>query len=214
MANVCRSPLMAASFAEHLRASGSEASWSVMSGGTDVSRELGMCDVAASLASPAPASREFCAAHRSRPVRAESLAGVQLVIAASREERGLLARLDHGQRSRTFTLQEAVLLGSQSLGAIEEEHALATVGASEPLRAYAYALNLRRSRAQLLGPPSRFPAISEFAQRITGRTSSHPLDVPDAHHLSDRQHRRALHEVKDTVRTLHDQISCFLSTAA
>lgn len=210
-ANVCRSPLMAAVFAECLGVDDA-AAWEVASGGTDAPRQLRMCGVAAALVSDA-GIRERCTAHRSSQIDSEGLAGVQLILAASREERGRLARLDPGQRSRTFTLKEAVLLGSQALGAIEAEHALATVGSEEPLRAYAYALNLRRSRAQLLGPSARLPAFSGIAQRITGRKSTHPLDIPDAHHLPDRQHRRVLRELQDTVARLHAQITCFLRTA-
>lgn len=200
-ANVCRSPFMAATFLqEDSRGAGTDggAGLIAVSRGISVVREHQMCRLAASLLDADTPGSASAAAHVSTQIAQADLEEADLVIVASREERGLIARMRPDARGRTFTLKEGVALGEPPLDSAERRRFDADDDLHlETLAAFAAFLDQRRGRIQLApAPRARFP------------WSSHddPRDVPDVHHDSTRRHTRVLKESRELVRALHRQI--------
>lgn len=173
--NICRSPLMAAAFREVLRAEGElglgAPDWAVESVGTVASEGRRACRVAVEIV---PAA----AGHHSVRLEAEDLDVADLVIAASLEERSLIARLRPQSRARTFTLREAVLLGERRISA-------------GSLAEYAAGLDSRRGTLDLPAPSS-----------LRWRRREDPLDVADVHQRGMRTHRKGLERAASDARLL------------
>jgi protein-tyrosine phosphatase len=204
-ANVCRSPFMAATFVEEGSGSVDGTEWAVRSRGISVVRQHPMCRLAASLIDPGTEGAASAASHVSTQIAHADLDEHDLIIAASREERARVARMQPRTRGRTFTLKEAVALGAPPLEEGERRRVLADGRGPATLADYAEILDRRRGRVRMpqqTGP--RFP------------WSAHddPRDVPDVHHDSTRRHTRVLRESRGLVRDLHDQVSHFLSASA
>lgn len=106
--NICRSPLMAAAFADELGADAGQ--WVVGSAGTEASPGRRACRYSVAVVVTA-------LGHLSNPLTTADLDAADLVIAASLAERSLIAQRSPGARSRTFTLREALLLGEQDVSA-------------------------------------------------------------------------------------------------
>ena len=200
--NVCRSPLMQATFVEALEAQQARGGWTVSSRGTLVSRREAMCDVAASLIEPESERTAFEASHSSAPLALTQLSVQSMVLVATRAERARVASLAPALRSRTFTLREAVYLGESPPTTAETDAIMRARRPGEQPRLAAYA-ELLHARRGLLQPP-----VSKFSAPFLNRTD--PLDIPDVHHEKPRRHVAALKFTQATVRTLHRQLSDFL----
>ena len=109
---ICRSPLMAFTFAQAVRDSPLGVEWNLQSRGVDAQRDASVCDFVARLIVADPDGIGFAEAHRSSPVVAAELSDFDLVITASRDERSDIAKLSPRMRTRTFTLREAIALGN------------------------------------------------------------------------------------------------------
>lgn len=201
-ANVCRSPFMAATFTEAAVRRGDGIEWDVVSRGISVVREHPMCRLAVSLLDPGTQDASSAASHVSTQIAQAELDEHDLIIAASREERARLARMQPSTRRRTFTLKEAVALGAPPLDAGERSRGLAE--ASPTLAGYAEFLDQRRGRI-------RVP--QQTGLRLPWSAHDDPRDVPDVHHDSTRRHTRILKESRELVRDLHSQVSHYLVAA-
>jgi protein-tyrosine phosphatase len=210
-ANVCRSPLMAFTFADAVRSASNDDEWAVRSGGVAVKRPSAMCSVAAGLLWKDSslwkdaAGHDFVLSHVATAIRADDLDVNQLILTASREERGAIARLRPDLRRRTFTLNEAVALGRNPLAFGEVRGIEARVGERSALAVYAEVLNGRRGGLSV-------PAPSKL--RLPWTTVPHVLDIPDVHHDGSRRHANTLKELQVSVHALHQQIDAFLTRAA
>lgn len=184
-ANVCRSPLIAETFASL----GVPAGVRIRSAGTGAGEGRSMCVVAGALVADA----HRVDAHRSVNVSAADLDHQDLIVTASRAERADLARRSPGTRRRTFTLNEIVRLGEQPFTDAEIARARSTE--SSVLRAYVWLLDSRRGLV--------FP---EPAKRRLRRRVADPLDVPDVHHLRTSAHERTLAQARATTGKLYAQL--------
>lgn len=178
--NVCRSPLMAAVFRHTLRAEGElgleSPTWDVDSVGTQASEGRRACRVAVEVEPEA-------ASHRSIRLEADAIDAADLVIAASLEERSLIARLRPSARTRTFTLREALRLGDERTSA-------------SSLAEYATVLDSRRGTLDLPTPSRRF----------LRRESPSPLDIVDVHQFGMRAHRKGLEAAAVDTRLLASRL--------
>lgn len=202
-ANVCRSPLMAFTFAASTAHDPDSGEWVVSSRGISVVREHQMCRLAASMVAAGADGSRLAASHVSSQISESDLETQDLIITASREERARLARMLPAARTRTFTLKEAVALGKPPLEESELNRARSATGGAS-LSDYAELLHQRRGRVAL-------PARSRL--RLPWTTTEDPQDVPDVHHDHSRRHERTLKEMRGVVRELHAQIEGFLSPA-
>lgn len=200
--NVCRSPLMQATFIEALDADRSGEGWNVLSRGTLVSRREAMCDVAVSLIQPESARAAFAESHASAALNQTQLAVQNMVVVATRAERARVASLAPQLRNRTFTLREAVFLGEAPPTVAETEAIMAARKPGERPRLAAFA-ELLHARRGLLPTPTSKPALA-FGDRTD------PFDVPDVHQDKARKHLATLKFTQSTVRELHRQITEFL----
>lgn len=205
-ANVCRSPLMELV----LRADTDDREWRVASAGAHVApRGTRMCALSAETAVAAGTGgdmRTLADAHRSVPLEAATVGEVDLVLTATRAERGVVAALRPEMRSRAFTLREAVQLGAEPFGSDEIAALSPPRGDGHPvdgLARYAVALHARRG---LVTPPTR-------RRSLLGRPLPHPFDTPDAHHGALRAHRAMLAATVDDVRRFLRQASTFLGSS-
>lgn len=204
-ANVCRSPFMAATFVEEESRSAEDGEWTILSRGISVVREHAMCRLALSLLGSGTAGAASASGHLSTQITQADLDQPGLIIAASREERARVARMQPSTRGRTFTLKEAVALGRPPLDAGERRRFVDDAAGEATLEDYAELLDQRRGRVAV-----------EEARRFRLPWSAHddPKDVPDVHHDSTRRHTRVLKESRELVRELHAQVSHYLHAGA
>jgi len=197
-ANVCRSPSMAFFFANALGEGRDD--WSIESRGVRGTRPRRMCDSATAFIADRPAGVEFAHEHRAAPLTAEDVLAADLIIAASREERGGVARLAPDARDRTFTLREALALSE--VGAVRGSSAPQATGEPSPTLAdFARLLDARRGR---LAEPAT-------ARRLRGPLRlADPQDFPDFHSESRRRHRAMLGELRAAVDELETRVVGFL----
>lgn len=201
--NVCRSPLMAFTFAQALKDANEGDTWSVASGGTSVTRREAICSLSATMIAKTAVGISFADAHGSTPLDAAHLADMDMVVVATRSERGKIAKLDPSLRDRTFTLREAVALGA----AAPTDTELATLAARMetedlPLGGYPALLHGRRGLAPVVQPHP--------TSRWQRRDQTDPFDIPDAHLLGERVHRSTLQQVQTETRTLQAAMGAFL----
>lgn len=197
-ANVCRSPLMAATFMASLDAAKVTEPWRVDSGGVQAAGGE-LCAVSAEIVDEVlvpPMAAEFRARFNPALPRVKSLEQSGLIITATREERAALAQHDPALRVRTFTLKEAVSLGAASFTPTELE-----LAADRGVHGYAAILHERRGLAPV---PTR--------RRRLGRQPVDPYDIPDVHHAAPRVHRAGLAEVRDVTRQLFAGVHDYLET--
>lgn len=201
-ANICRSPLMAFTFAVG-DSDPFPGDWTVTSRGTQVGgRRAEICEVSASLIVAEDGGPEFVAAHRSAPIAASHLNGQDLILVASMAERAAVARLNPDLRSRTFTLREAVALGREPITAGERALAASdTAGARVRLSHYPEVLHRRRALMLLPQAPVRPRWL---------KPAPHPLDIADAHHLRMREHVATLRAVREDTIALRSQLARYL----
>jgi protein-tyrosine phosphatase len=197
--NVCRSPIMAFSFTAAIDDAG-RADWAVTSGGTSVLRSAPMCDVGAALIGRSAAGAAFAASHVSSPLLKAEAASQDLIVVASRAERGEVAQLDPAFRARTFTLREAIALGGPSITAAELEPLVGRRSGDEDKPLAGYAELLHRRRGTLPTP----------ANPVGG--AQHPFDIPDVHFERRRRHTAALRQVQDDVLLFHRQLTAYLGS--
>lgn len=203
-ANVCRSPLMAATFSAGVAANGDAAAWEIESAGVGATRGA-LCPVSGEfidevLTPDASATLRATFAPKQPAERWLDTAGI--IIAATREERGALAHIDPALRPHTFTLREAVALGGPHLDETEREAAHA---AGWSLASYAAMLNDRRGLVEI--PPVR----RGFS---LSRRAVDPSDLQDVHHLAPRMHRSGLIDVRDAAAEFADQVIAYVQTGA
>jgi protein-tyrosine phosphatase len=200
-ANVCRSPLMAVTFAESVASDHDRTEWSVISRGISVVRKHQMCSLAASLIDGNAYGAAYAASHVSAQVAESELENQNLILTASREERARLARMLPASRTRTFTLKEAVALGRPPLDAVELDR-LEADRDDGPLTLVDYAEFLHQRRG-------RIPVTNPSKMRMPWSPQIDPQDIPDVHHENSRKHASTLKELRELVRTLHDQMGEF-----
>ena len=184
-ANVCRSRVMQWT----LRPLLSEDAVTLASAGTRALRPDPICGVALDLLGEAvpPESRSSGAVQ----VTGDAIDDADLIITATKHQRGVIALMSHDARDRTFTLREALLLG-------DLEGPIAPAHAGSDLRAYAARLHGRRGRLQL-APASR-----------RRRAAADPLDHIDVHQERGRSHRKGLVAVQTDARGLAAQLNSAL----
>ena len=206
--NVCRSPLMAFTFADALSASDEDdASWSVTSRGTAVLRSDPMCGISASLITGSESGQAFAEAHKSKPLASAELQAQDLILVASRSERAKIAQMNPRLRSRTFTVREALALGAPTVTEADLELMVRGRAPHQKTRLAGYTQLLHQRRGTVPIPASRrLPWFS--------RTPVDPSDIPDVHHKKRPQHAAMLKTAQGEVRSLHDQIQAFLSARA
>lgn len=198
-ANVCRSPLMAVTFAESVARDFDRTEWTVLSRGISVVRRNQMCALAASLIDGNSYGAAYAASHVSAQVAESELESQDLIIAASREERARIARMLPSSRTKTFTLREAVALGAPPVEAFELDR---DDDAPSSLADYAEFLHQRRGRVPVTAP-ARF--------RMPWTPAPDPQDIPDVHHENSKKHASTLKELRELVRTLHGQMGEFFA---
>jgi len=174
---------------EFARLLGEEAAgeWELASAGVVVPGPRHACATVRAMFDGDEILSEGVAAHRSRQLAAELLDGYALVIAASRDERAAVARLQPAMRDRTFTLREAIALAQEPLTPAQDVEEVAEQ------------LNTRRGLGML--PVAR-------KRRLLARP--HPLDIPDTHIAGAVRHASALAAVRKHVHTLHGRITAAL----
>lgn len=172
-ANVCRSPLMEATFgAAGIRSS--DPRWRVSSAGTRAIPDREACAVARSLAADDARVADVLLSHRARQVSSGGLERFDLIIAASRVERGVLARLAPHLRPRIFTAREALSLVRYVVDTHDGERMDVADVAAE--------LHAVRGADSTAEPTS--PRWS--------RVRAEWPDLPDVHAVGARDHRRWL----------------------
>lgn len=202
--NVCRSPLMAFTFASALAADSDRTGWTIASWGTSVTRRDPMCDVSASLIQTSEAGESFAASHVSSPIVPSQLAAQDIIIVATRSERGKVAALNPDLRSRTFTLREAIVLGKAAPTSAELEFIVRNRPSNQRLRLGGYTQLLHIRRGTVPMPVARKPLP------FIGRPASDPIDLPDVHHEKVKTHLGTLKELQTEIRLLQSRISEFL----
>jgi protein-tyrosine phosphatase len=200
-ANVCRSPLMAVTFAESVAQDRDRTEWTVISRGISVVRKHQMCSLAASLIDGNAYGAAYASSHVSAQVAESELESQDLIVTASREERARLARMLPASRTRTFTLKEAVALGRPHLDA-NELTKVEALRADGPLTLADYSEFLHQRRG-------RVPITAPNRVRMPWSTPVDPQDIPDVHHENSKKHASTLKELREYVRTLHDQMGEF-----
>lgn len=202
-ANICRSPLME----QVLRSRVDADLWEISSAGTRVGPgDRAICALSADVAAAAGADEESTGEHRSTGIDADTLLAADLVLTASRAERSAVAQLVPEARSKTFTLREAIHLGADPLDRDELDVLTGFVGSAsaDGLEVYAAALHHRRG---FVAPPSA-------GRTLWGKRRPNALDIPDAHHGSDREHRAMLERTALDVAELQRQVDLFLDSPA
>ncbi|GAA1856027.1 hypothetical protein ACFQZV_03500 [Microbacterium koreense] len=193
-ANVCRSPLMAAAFAQAVGDDG--VPWRIESRGTDVVRSTVVCEIAADLAGD-PAT----AGAKSRALNSRHIDNADLVVVSSLRERAMVTQLVPSARGRVFTLREALHLakesGTDGRGQRQSGHS--------SVRAFAEHLDARRGLVPIPEPRS---------YRFLRLRTEHPYDVPDVHGASQRRHRRVLEETREAAHALGNEAAAFVAGAA
>ncbi len=173
-------------------------SWTVASGGVRAPQGAAVCDVVMSIVDDSSP----LALHRATGVEFIGLDDFQIIITASRDERSALARLRPALRGRTYTLREAIYLGSTPLTPSERE-TLAGAGAfaDGALDRYAEILHTRRGLAD----------PDELRGRFAWSKKLDPFDVPDVHGAKPRLHETVLKDLRELVGTLHGQLAEIVS---
>lgn len=184
-ANVCRSPVMLWT----LRSLVSADAVSFASAGTHALRPDPICDVALDVLGDVvpPDSRHDGAVQ----LTTTAIDDADLIITATKHQRGEIALMSHDARDRTFTLREALLLGE-----IAEHGGHGRAGAD--LSAYASRLHGSRGLLQL-APSSRLR-----------RAAADPLDHIDVHQDRARGHRKGLIAVQSDAHRFAAQLGSAL----
>ncbi|MRG60101.1 protein tyrosine phosphatase [Agromyces sp. CFH 90414] len=193
-ANVCRSPYMAFVFGKAARAAGVGGEWSISSSGVAVSPGREICVVAREMMQEVDGGAEAAASHRSTPLDRIDLSGQGLIIVATGQERGIVAKTAPDARARTFMLREAIALGEAARRGAEP--------AGADLAHYAALLHAQRG---LLAVPR---------SRYGWSRGSDPWDTPDRHGRRDAAHRSMLRSVRQDVLAFHAQVANFLGGAS
>lgn len=203
--NVCRSPLMAFTFADALSSDNEDdANWSVISRGTSVLRSDPMCDISASLITSSDSGQKFAKGHESRPLVSAELQAQDLILVASRAERAKIAQMNPRLRSRTFTVREALALGAPAVTPADLELIARSRVPHQKNRLDGYTQLLHQRRGMVPLPAPR-------RSLLAFRAPADPSDIPDVHHQKRSQHTSTLRAAQTEVRGLHTQIMAFLA---
>jgi protein-tyrosine-phosphatase len=206
--NVCRSPLMAFTFADALAAANEdEANWSVTSRGTAVLRSDPMCDISASLITGSESGQEFAQTHESKPLSSAELQAQDLILVASRAERAKIAQMNPRLRSRTFTVREALALGAPAVTQADLDLMARARVPHQKIRLAGYTQLLHQRRGTV-----PVPTVRRLPWSL--RRPIDPADIPDVHHKKRPQHTAMLKSAQSDVRDLHELIQAFLTDRA
>jgi protein-tyrosine-phosphatase len=181
--------------------------WEVTSRGIDAHPSDPMCGLATEMISGLPGGAEFALKQRARAFTTRSASAQELILTATRDERGVIGFQAPALRARTFTLREAIWLGQAEVTDAELERAWGALASRSmtALQAYADLLHRRRGvtafRRETLG--------SAFWFRQTDR---HELDVTDRHAASARLHAESLNRVRDYTKLFAWQLLGSLRT--
>jgi protein-tyrosine-phosphatase len=180
-------------------------SWMLSSRGTRLGHDSVICKVADRMLRGHPGADRFAHVHRARSLVAKHLEEQDLIVVATVQERGRIARLSPGDRSRVFTLREATMLGSAAptRAELKQAAALLSVDWNTPARAFAKLLSERRG---LVTSPSG----NWLARGLVRLPNSDPLDIADGHHRGILQHTLTLRRVQAETECLADQMLRFL----
>lgn len=169
-ANVCRSPVMALSFAAAAERAGLAVE--VDSAGRIATAGDAVCPVAADALAGLTGAAWELAAHRSQRLSAGLIESATLILGATREERAAVATLSPRSRARVFTLPEAVALGTVARERGKINSAASVEGFLDVLEAH-------RGALVVPAPPQR---------RLWRRPRANPLDLSDGHGAQHRVH--------------------------
>lgn len=202
-ANVCRSPMMEYEFRAALTGADMADHWEVASRGTSVLGQSAICSVCADVLDSTDMLKH---AHVPRGLTAAKLVKQDMVVVATKAERASVAQASPLMRSRTFTLREAIHLGSTEVETESEREFIAGIrqDGHAKLRDYAMLLHGRRGLVAASRPSGRLPFFGKVHR-------TDPLDIPDAHHSRMRSHRAMLRDLQSEIRIFHSQVSGFLS---
>ena len=187
-ANVCRSALAAAVLAKAVDVGGG--AWEIGSAGTGRHAGLEMCPLALGMlpVDETPGRP----AHRSVTIDREAVRSAELILTAERTHRALVATLDPAAAARAFTLREAAALAPLVLERSEDD------GLPRDARELVDRMHALRPLLGTGGAPARrrrlFPGF--------GGQEPHPLDIPDGHNISRREHDRALQSVRSAAEAI------------
>ena len=200
--NVCRSPVMEFGF-RGPSAREPFGDIAISSRGVSAVDGAKMCAVGAAVIGDAEEGRHFADAHVSRRLDAAFLEDQRIILTATRAERAAVAQLSPSVRSRTFTVREAVALGSAAAVGMPDAGTVTGLPLA-PETLDEYVRHLDRNRA-LLGPQAHPPRSRGWIRR----RSADPLDIADPHADQRRRHERVLRAVVDEVVELRHQVFAF-----
>lgn len=190
-ANVCRSPLAALVMRHGLR---DRPDVRVETAGTHALEGAAACDLVVRHRSASDWAEE-AAAHRARTLVPEMLDEAGLILAATREIRGEIVRLNPAVRDRTYTLREAAHRGSGFAPAADAREAGGVISG--------YAAHLDRARA------SMGPVPAQGGPWHRGRCAEDEMSIVDGHGGGLRRHRRALELTADASEAILAQLNRF-----
>jgi len=184
-ANVCRSPMAEFTLGDVFSRDPRFESVRVGSAGVRPAKDSDVCDAVAARQEGERWS-ERVRAHRPSGVTPHKLAQARLILTASRSSRSTIARLAPEVRERTFTMNEALILGA----GYRREGEIAGV---EAVSAFAAYLDTQRGLQPLVHPRRRFP---------WSRVATDPLNIFDGHNAGSKAHAATVREVDAAMRRL------------
>ena len=180
-ANVCRSPLAQFVLTDTLRRTPGFESVQVSSVGTQPVKNGEVCELVRTTHSGV-GWNEFVAKHRTHAATPFKIGQATLILTASVEMRGMIAAIDPGARSRTFTLREALLLG--------QDFDPAGLGPAAAVEAFAAHAHANRGIVPIQAP--------RRSLLHWGARDEDPLTIQDGHNGDRRQHRATIASVVET----------------
>lgn len=195
--DTCLSPYLAVSLSRLLPPPPPGVEWDISTAGTALQQSRSACErlVARAVGSGA----DFLRSHRSQPIRVSDVARAHLLLTTTTAERAAVAGLAPDARSRTFTVREAVLLGSTDV-TLADVRAVAVPGRpAASLRTFADMLHHRRGTL----------ALARARWTPLRREGADELDLPDPHR-SSRSHDRVLDRIDPDIRRLGAQLGAFV----
>lgn len=194
-ANICRSPYAAAVLDARLSLMPGQSGLQVTSAGTRATTGAGLCqDVASVLSDDLELSES--PVHASSLVEATAVESADLILVMELAHRSAVAMISPSARQKTFTLREAAQLARHFQLAPQPHRSFHDTSGETGFRDFVAELNLLRGNARL-----RTPAVAPWWKKDRSRGID-PLDIPDGHNSTNRQHRAVLTQVKETTENL------------
>ncbi|WP_307051809.1 arsenate reductase/protein-tyrosine-phosphatase family protein [Arthrobacter oryzae] len=194
-ANICRSPYAAAVLGARLSRLPGQPGFQVTSAGTKAIRDAGLCSEAASLLSGERVTGES-PAHASSLVDDSAIDSADLVLVMELAHRSAVALISPSARQRTFTLREAARLAQHVQLGPRPDSSDHDAPGDVRFREFVEELNSLRGDARLTAP-----AAGPWWKRTSSRGID-PLDIPDGHNSTNRQHKAVLAQVGEATENI------------